>query len=87
MNNVYQDVVFHFKDRLDVTGATGWLAVVRVSWCGRGWVEGYAMASTQTEIIDRLKPSGDWKIVVRGVSSVCKSQGLLRPRRCQRNLK
>ena len=26
--------------------------------------------STHTGIIDRLKPTGDWKIVVRGVSSV-----------------
>ena len=43
--------------------------------------------STHTRIIDRLKPMGDWKIVVEGVSSGCKSQGLLRPRRCQRNLK
>ena len=43
--------------------------------------------STHTEIIDRLKPTGDWKIVVEGVSSGCRSQGLLRPRRCQRNLK
>ena len=25
--------------------------------------------STHTRIIDRLKPSGDWKIVVEGVSS------------------
>ena len=53
----------------------------------RGWMKGCAKDSTHTGIIDRLKPTGDWKIVVRGVSSGCKSQGLLRPRRCQRNLK
>ena len=54
---------------------------------GRGWLEGCASDSTHTGIIDRLKPTGDWKIVVEGVSSGCRSQGLLRPRRCQRNLK
>ena len=27
------------------------------------------MDSKHTRIIDRLKPMGDWKIVVRGVSS------------------
>ena len=55
-------------------------------WCPR-LMEGCARDSTHTRIIDRLKPMGDWKIVVEGVSSGCKSQGLLRPRRCQRNLK
>ena len=50
-------------------------------------VRAVLMDSTHTGIIDRLKPTGDWKIVVEGVSSVCESQGLLRPRRCQRNLK
>ena len=43
--------------------------------------------STHTGIIDRLKPMGSWKIVVEGVSSGCESEGLLRPQRCQRNLK
>ena len=43
--------------------------------------------STHTGIIDRLEPTGSRKIVVVGVSSGCKSEGLLRPRRCQRNLK
>ena len=38
------------------------------------------LVSIHTGIIDRLKPTGDWKIVVRGVSSGYKSQGLLRPR-------
>ena len=30
------------------------------------------MDSIHTGIIDRLKPMGDWKIVVMGVSSGCK---------------
>ena len=42
-------------------------------------VEGCAWYSTHTRIIDRLKPKGSWKIVVRGVSSSCKSEGLLKP--------
>ena len=52
-----------------VTGATGWGAAVRVRVGGRGWLGGCAMGSTHTRIIDRLKPTGDWKIVVEGVSS------------------
>ena len=56
-------------------------------WCGR-LGEAVLMNSTHTRIIDRLEPTGSWKIVVvRGVRSGCKSEGLLRPRRCQRNLK
>ena len=51
-------------------------------------MEGCAKDSTHTRIIDRLEPTGCRKIVVvRGVSSGCKSEGLLRPRHCQRNLK
>ena len=49
-----------------VTGATGCLAAVRVRLGVRGWVEGCASDSTHTGIIDRLKPTGDWKIVVVG---------------------
>ena len=50
--------------------------------------EGCAKDSTHTRIIDRLEPTGSRKIVVvKGVSSGCKSEGLLRPWRCQRNLK
>ena len=51
---------------------------------GGGYAKEY---STHTEIIDRLEPLESWKIVVVGVSSVCKSEGLHRPQRCQRNLK
>ena len=36
--------------------------------------EGCAKDSTHAGIIDRREPMGDWKIVVRGVSSGCKSQ-------------
>ena len=51
-------------------------------------VGGCAKHSTHTRIIDRLEPTGSRKIVVvRGVSSGCKSKGLLRPWHCQRNLK
>ena len=39
--------------------------------------EAVLMNSTHTGIIDRLKPTGSWKIVVVGVSSGCESQGLL----------
>ena len=49
---------------------------------------GCANDSTHTGIIDRLEPMGSRKIVVvRGVSSGCESEGLLRPQHCQRNLK
>ena len=40
-------------------------------WClRRGWGEA-VLICTHIRIIDRLKPTGDWKIVVRGVSSIC----------------
>ena len=52
-----------------------------------GW-RAVLMSSTHTRIINRLEPTGSKKIVVvRGVSSGCESEGLLRLRRYQRNLK
>ena len=51
-------------------------------------MEGCASDRTHTRIIDRLEPTGSRKlVVVRGVSSGCESESLLRPWRCQRNLK